>query len=57
MNRTLALIGLAVLVVFGATQFFPVLYSLENRLLDGFVRHQAAKLLRRDGLGTGRLRG
>jgi adenylate cyclase len=45
MNRTLAALGLAVLAVFGATRFFPVLDGFENRLLDGFVRHQAAKLV------------
>jgi adenylate cyclase len=44
-NRTLALIALAVLALFGAERFaVPVLDPLENRLLDGFVRHQAAKL-------------
>jgi adenylate cyclase len=43
-NRTLAVIALAVLAAFGVTRFIPVLDSLENRLLDGFVRHQAAKL-------------
>jgi len=45
MNRTLAIIGLAVLAVFGLEAFFlPVLNPLENRLLDGFVRSQAAAL-------------
>src|SRR5580765_1899394 len=43
MNRTLALIALAVLAVFGVTRFVPVLDGFDNRLLDGFVRHQAAK--------------
>jgi adenylate cyclase len=45
MNRALALIGLAVLAVFVAGVFFlPVLAPLENRLLDVFVRSQAARL-------------
>ena len=44
MNRTLALLALAVLAVFGVTRYLPVLDGLENALLDGFVRHQAAKL-------------
>jgi adenylate cyclase len=45
MNRTLASIGLAVLAVFGLEFFFfPVLSPLENRLLDSFVRRQAAPL-------------
>src|SRR5258705_8342123 len=46
MNRTLAIIGLATLAVFGlALFFFPVLSPLENRLLDRFVRKQAAVLV------------
>jgi adenylate cyclase len=45
MKRTLAIIGLAVLAVFGVAVFFlPVLNSLENRLLDSYVRSQAAAL-------------
>src|SRR5258706_6132933 len=45
MNRTLAIIGVAVLAVFGLEVFlFPVLNPLENRLLDSFVRNQAAAL-------------
>src|SRR4051812_17662779 len=45
MNRTLAIIGLATLSVFGlALYLFPVLSPLENRLLDRFVRDQAAAL-------------
>ena len=44
MNRTLALLALAVLAAFGVTRFVPVFDGLDNRLLDGFVRHQAAKL-------------
>src|SRR6185503_13446390 len=45
MNRTLAIIGLATLAVFGLEFFFfPVLSPLENRLLDRFVRSQASAL-------------
>jgi adenylate cyclase len=45
MNRTLATIGLATLAVFGLELFFfPALSPLENRLLDRFVRDQAAAL-------------
>ena len=44
MNRTLAIIGLAVLAVFGLSFYFPVFDVLENRLLDSFVRSQAAAL-------------
>ena len=45
MNRTLATLGLAVLAVFGLELFFfPVLNPFENRLLDSFVRSQAAAL-------------
>jgi adenylate cyclase len=45
MNRTLAIVGVAVLAVFGLEVFlFPVLNPLENRLLDSFVRNQAAAL-------------
>src|SRR5215831_1674206 len=44
MNRTLAVLGIVVLGVFALTRYFPVLDSLENALLDRFVRHQAAKL-------------
>src|ERR1700682_4380065 len=45
MNRTLAIVALAVLAVFGLEIFlFPVLNPLENRLLDSFVRIQAAAL-------------
>src|ERR1700675_862427 len=44
-NRALAIIGLAVLAVFGLELFFfPVLNPFENRLLDSFVRSQAAAL-------------
>jgi len=45
MNRTLALLAVAVLAAFGVTRFVPVFDGLDNRLLDTFVRHQAAKLL------------
>ena len=45
MSRTLAIIGLATLAVFGLELYlFPVLSPLENRLLDRFVRNQAAAL-------------
>ncbi len=45
MNRTLAIIGLVTLTVFGLVLYlFPVLSPLENRLLDRFVRNQAAAL-------------
>jgi adenylate cyclase len=45
MNRTLAIIGLATLAVAGLALFsFPILSPLENRLLDRFVRDQAATL-------------
>jgi adenylate cyclase len=45
MNRALAIIGLLALGALGLElAFFPVLKPLENRLLDSFVRNQAAAL-------------